>query len=79
MDLNSLSYDEKSAVLAAIDNAVLWGALRKIWQAERDVWLRQGKSEALAHSPSVTALIQCAARAAEAENFEDVVRRAVGL
>lgn len=77
--LNDLTTEEASQLLMLLDHGVLLSALRKVWEEERTYWRRHGDAEALNGNPSMARLIEYAARAAEANQFEQIIRKAVCL
>lgn len=74
-----LTLTERQEVRAALDNGLLVSALQKIMGERVEFWAHALKDEALKAAPNSHLMVQFAGRQAEAERFEENVRKAVGL
>ena len=79
---HQLTTEEMGLIRVVLDNQHLMSALRKVWEKEADYWEMQMRQEALSgkkFEERASRVIEYAAKAEQAIQTENVMRKAVGL
>lgn len=73
----TLTTEERLALLDVLENPQRLAVLRKVWALEADFWKEATDSEALSAAPNTNKIIGHASRADQMKQNEAILRRAL--